>query len=233
MPKDPRSDIIEQLSTSIADDAGNMREEELEAIGTSFDKSLADALRTFNSRIFDDDGFIKKMGDLDLNGTGDRSMVRNVLNGMRTDYVSMNVFNESELLLRRDLNNICQQMPEMQDVVKVIRDSIIECNVATGEVSRSLLFENHTGTENLESVVKDIERRYDLLMAIKNFIVPNTLRTGEMYIHVVPYAKLFAEMEALHDKKFGKSKGRDSFISTGFRESCPNGLLTSFGEAIT
>ena len=65
MPKDPRSDIIEQLSTSIADDAGNMREEELEAIGTSFDKSLADALRTFNSRIFDDDGFIKKMGDRD------------------------------------------------------------------------------------------------------------------------------------------------------------------------
>ncbi|MCM1439702.1 MAG: hypothetical protein NC131_10975, partial [Roseburia sp.] len=191
MPKDPREELISQLSTSIADDVGMMREDELDAISKSFDQTLDDALKAFNSSTFDDDGYIKRIRELDLGGKDDRNTVKSVLDSVREDYVSPDAFNQTELMMRRDINNIAQQMPEMQDVIKIVRDAIIECNVSTGEVSRSIIFDNHTNTEKFESIVKDIESRHELLMAIKNFIVPNTLRSGEMYIHVVPYAKLF------------------------------------------
>ena len=224
-------DIIDKLSMSISDDVGNMHEDELDLIASTFDKTLANALKTFNSSAFDDDGFIKKMGDLELSDKQDKDMVRNVLNNIRSDYVAVDTLNHSELLLRRDMKNICTQMPAMRDVIYIIRDAIIECNVSTGEVSRSIIFENHEDNEAFESQVREIEQRFDMLNAIKNFIVPNALMIGEKDVHVVPYAKLFAELEAIHDKKYGDGKG---FHPTkGFRESVPTEVINSFKESVS
>jgi len=221
-------EIIDKLALSIADDVGNMHEDELDLISTSFDKTLDTALKAFNSTAFDDDGFIKRMRDLELSDKKDKDMVKNVLNNIRSDYVTVDTLNHSELLMRRDMSNICTQMPEMRDVIYVIRDSIIESNVSTGEVSRSIIFENHQDNEALESQVREIENRYDLLMAIKNFIVPNTLTIGEHTIQVVPYSKLFAELESIHDSKYGDGKG--FHISKGFKESVPTEVYESFTE---
>lgn len=193
--------IIDKLSSSISDDVGNMHEDELELISSTFDTTLNDALKIFNSPTFDDDGFIKKMRGIDIDAK-DKDVVKNVLNNVRGDYVDVQSLNHSELLMRRDLRNICTQMPEMRDVIYVVRDSIIECNVATGEVSRSLIFENNEDNEAMEAQAKDIETRHDLLMAIKNFIVPRTLEGGEMCIQVTPFSKLFAEIEAVRERKF-------------------------------
>lgn len=223
-------EIIDKLALSISDDVGNMHEDELDIIATTFDKTLDSALKSFNSSAFDDDGFIKKMRDLDLDKQ-DKDMMKNVLNNIRADYVAVDTLNHSELLLRRDLQNICTQMPEMRDVIYVIRDAIIECNVATGEVSRTLLFENHQEDEALESQVREIEQRHDLLMAIKNFIVPNGLRIGENYVHIVPYAKLFAELDSIHENKYGDGKGFHP--TTGFRESVPTEIASSFCESVS
>lgn len=211
--------IIDRLTSSIADDTGNTHEDELDLINDGFNKTLADALRSFNSSAFDDDGFIKKMRDLNLDNKQDKELMKNVLNNLRSDYVNVETLNQSELLMRRDLENICTQMPEMRDVVMVIRDAIIECNVSTGDVSRSLVFENHEDDEGLESQVRDLEEKYDLSLAIKNFIVPKLLMHGENMVQVVPYAKLFAELESLHDNKYGKSV---------FHESVPNDIMDSF-----
>jgi len=222
---DAKKDIIDQLSASISDDVGNMHEDELDQVSSTFDTALADAMKAFNSSTFDDDGFIKKMRDLDLGDKKDKDMMRHVLNNIRSDYITVDTINQSELLLKRDITNICTQMPEMRDVVYVVRDAIIECNVATGEVSRSIVFENRNGDdEALESQVKEIETRHDLLMAIKNFIVPRTLINGEMYIHVVPYAKLFAELEKIRDKQgFHQAN-----MNTTFHESVPSYISESF-----
>lgn len=220
------SDIIDRLSTDISDEVGNMHDEDLETISQSFDQSLTAALSAFNSSTFDDEGFIKKMRDLDV-GEKDKDVVKNVLNTVRSDYISVESLNQSELLLRRDLYNICTQMPEMRDVIYVVRDAITECNVATGEVSRSLIFENHEDNEEYLSQAKSIEKRHGLLKAIKNFIVPGTLRFGEMYMQIVPYAKLFAEIEAMRD---AKEKPTGFSMPKSFHESCPNGLLESFDQ---
>jgi hypothetical protein len=224
-------DIIDKLALSISDDVGNMHEDELDMIATSFDKTLTSALKSFNSTAFDDDGFIKKMRDLDLNDKKDKDMVKNVLNNIRSDYIAADTLNHSELLMRRDMHNICTQMPEMRDVIYVIRDAIIECNVSSGDVSRSLVFENHQENEAFESQVKEIEQRFDLLRAIKNFIVPNCLNLGEKYVHVIPYSKLFAELNTIHDSKFSEGKG--FHFEKAFTESVPTEIMKSFKESVS
>jgi hypothetical protein len=226
---DNTNEFIDLLSKDIAATVGNIHEDELETVSNSFDKTLNDALKNFNSSAFDNDGFIKKMRDLDLDEKKDKDMVRNVLNNIKHDYIDVQSLNHSELLLRRDLFNICSQMPEMRDVVYIVRDAIIECNVSSGEVSRAIAFQNHQDNESLEAQAKEIEVRHDLLMAIKNFIVPQTLMVGEMYIHVVPYAKLFAELEAIKDIKTSFGLGKHI---QGFKESVPVSVKNSFKKSI-
>ena len=241
---DNTSKIVDELSNDISANVGNQHEDELSAISNSFDKTLNEALKVFNSSTFDNDGFIKNMRNLELDKK-DKDMVKNVLNTLKNEYIDVSAINQSELLMRRDMYNICTQMPEMRDVIYVIRDAIIECNVSTGEVSRNITFENHTDNGSYEAQAKEIEVHHDLLMAIKNFIVPNTLMAGEMYIHVVPYAKLFAELEAIKElKQPGSSntgkvqQGYKESVNIkktdgmkAFRESVPQEVLKSFTES--
>lgn len=224
------NEIIDKLSGSISSDVGNVHDNDLDTIQSTFDKALDSALKSFNSSTFDDDGFIKRMRDLKLDDKKDRDAITHVLNNVRSDYLNVDTMNQSELLLRRDIYNICTQMPEMHDVINVIRDGIIECNVATGEVSRSISFDNFEDNESYENLVKDIEKRHNLLMATKNFIVPKGLMHGEMYIHVVPYAKLFAELEQLHDQKGNLG---DRNYNTAFKESIPNTVSEYFKESVS
>lgn len=232
--KDTRDDIISRLSASISDDVGNTHEDELDAISSTFDKTLSDALKAFNSSTFDDDGFIKRMQNYDTGNKNDKETIRNVLNSAKTDYVNVETINQSELLLRRDIHNVCTQMAEMHDVINVIRDSIVECNVSTGDVSRTIMFENHEDDEALETQVLEIEKRHDLLMAIKNFIIPRTLMHGEMYVQRVPYAKLFAEIEMAKDSKFnGNMDNLNTTQPTTFRESIPNYIEESIKPVVS
>lgn len=201
-----RNSIIDQLEHDISDNVGNQHEDELNSINDTFTDALNSALRKFNSTTFNDDGFIKHMQDLSIGEGKDKDMMKHVLNNIKSDYVNAETVNQSELLIRRDISNICTQMPEMRDVINVIRDGIIECNVATGQVSRDLIFENKEDDTSCLAFVKDIEKTHNLLSAIKNYIVPKTLEHGERYVHVVPYAKLFAEVEAAREKRDAKGK---------------------------
>ena len=205
--KNSIKDLIDKLSKDISNDVGNSSEDELTKISDSFNDALNDALSAFNSISFTDEGFLKKMEDIKLDSKADQEGIQHTLNSLKSDYIDTSNLNQSEVLLRRDIFNICTQMPEMRDVIYIIRDAIIECNVATGEVSRSLLFENiDDKTESYLSLVKELEEKHDLMMRIKNTIIPKLLMSGEMYIHIVAYAKLFAQVEALSDNLNRKQK---------------------------
>lgn len=228
-----RDEIIDRLSSDIDSAAGRVSSEELDRITDRFDQTIQDALKSFNSSSFDQYGFIKRMSSFKGENSQQEDMMRNVLNSIRTDHVGLDLGNQSELMLRRDIHNVCTQMPEMHDVIQVVRDSIIECNVATGEVSKSVSF--NTKDENkktrLESMVREIERKHNLPMAIKNFIVPNALMIGELYINVVPYAKLFAELDAVAHKTGGAYKTWAPMRQ--FHESVPQEVAESFQEGFT
>lgn len=203
-----RDNIIQQLSDDITDQVGNIDDDELDSINLNFNNTVSKSLATFHSDLFDDNGFIKKVRDLDLGDDNDKETIKNILNNVRSDYVNVDTMNQSELLMRRDIYNICSQMPEMHDVINIVRDAIIEPNVSTGEVARTLIFENRPDNESeeYESQVKDIEERHDLLLRIKNSIVPKGLMHGEECIQLIPYAKLFAELEAIHDNQYNAHK---------------------------
>lgn len=232
MPNKAETTIIDQLGRSISDDVGNMHEDNLQALSTKFNDTLGAALKKFNSTSFDDDGFIKRMRGLRLEGNStDKDVVKNVLNSVKTDYINTEALQQTEILLRRDINNICTQMPEMRDVITLTRDNIIEANTATGEVSRTLVFKNVANPEVYESQVQELEERYELLPALKDFIVPNTLMSGEKYVHVVPYAKLFAELELMNSVANGSiSHSGDSSV---FKESIPNYVRESFQGSVS
>ena len=228
MPNTNTLDFIDRLSADISAEVGTKSDKELDEIQSGFDKVLNDALKAFNSSMFDDNGFIQKLGGIDMPGE-DKNVVKNVLNNIRSDYISADTLNQSELLLRRDIYNICTQMPEMHSVINTMRNAIIECNVSTGEVSRSLTFLNHENDETLVNQVKDIEERHNLQLAIKNFIVPKGLMHGSMDIQVTPYAKLFAELEKLSEDRSAKNKSK---LGT-FRESVPSYIMESFKPVVS
>ena len=236
MPNSFKDNMIDQLSSDISSIAGNDDSTELNDISNAFKKTLNDALIAYNSRTFDNDGYIKRMEGLDLGTDKDKDIVKNILNNIRSEYINTESGNQNELLMRRDIYNICTQMPEMHDAINVVRDAIIECNVSTGEVSRTVTFENHDDDEGLLSHVYDIEKKYDLLKSIKNFIVPKTIMDGEKYIHIMPYAKLFAEIEALHhlkDRSPMNNINKSSASTSAFYESVPNEVKESFCESVS
>lgn len=208
-------DIQDQLAAEISADVGNQQEDELMLISDDFNKHLSTALGSFKSSTFDNNGFVQRLRSLNSGNKDDKEVINNVLNQIQHEYIDVQSVNHSELLMRRDMFNICTQMPEMRDVVWIVRDAIIECNIASGEVSRTLQFENHD-EEKYMTQITDIEEKNELLMHIKNHIVPRTLMIGELYIHVVPYAKLFAEIQAV--REFKHDKGVMNPMS-GFRES--------------
>lgn len=211
MPKITQ-EFIDKLSRDISIDSGNPEEDELNKIDLDFNKTLTNALNTFNSSVYDKDGFMKKIMKFDTGNPEDKDTIKNILSGVKHEYSAAKSLNHSEILLRYDLYNIRTQMPEMNDVINTIRDGIIECNTSTGEISRTIKFENNENKDQYENQVFEIERRHDLQYGIKNFIIPDALSNGEMYILCKPYAKIFAELEVLGDTK------NNSF----FKESLPN-----------
>lgn len=225
-----KNKIIKQLSDDISSEVGNIEDSDLQSINDNFYKLLADNLESFNSFNFDTDGFIKRFSEIDIGDNADKNMIKKILTGIKTDQSSIYGNNQNDILLKRDIANICSQMPEMRDVIYTVRDAIIESDVVTGELSRSLIFQNKDNEEG-QGIVKDLEKQYDLQKSIKNFIVPQTLTIGEYHVNIVPYSKLFAEIDAINSKRNMKvvnnSKSLTSFESSLYNEANLNYLKES------
>ena len=221
--------IVDQLGAEISGQVGNSEESEIGIIQTGFDKTLNDALETFNSKQFDNEGFISKLQGIDLKNTSDKDSMQRILNNIKTEFNDVNAINNSDMMLRRDIQSICLQMPEMRDVVYVIRDSVIESDAVTGGVSRTVAFMSSEGKINEEHqpLIHKIEKKYGLELAIKNFIVPQTLMIGEMYVNIIPYKKLFAEIEAMAGKSQGTLGGQS--LTQGNNLRLPQGAGAGVG----
>jgi len=197
------NDITQRLGRDISDEVGNSEESEIQMISNDFDKILTQVIGSFNSINFDKDGFLVKLQDMDLTNKSDKDTLKKILGNLKNDYTDATSINNSDMMLKRDITNICQQMPEMRDVVYIVRDAIIESDAVTGGVSRNISFsgDNDETNETKRTIVEDMEEKYNLQLAIKNFCIIQTLRVGEMYINVIPYKKLFAELDAIHQRK--------------------------------
>ena len=115
--------LIQNLANDISKDTGNIQETELNEVFSKFNRTLEKAMKNFNSQAFDDNGFIKKLKEVDFGERKSKDVVKNVLNSVKNEYVDATTLNHSEILLRRDLFNVCTQMPELRDVIYIIRDA--------------------------------------------------------------------------------------------------------------
>ena len=199
--------IINKLSDEIAKDVNNLDKDQIDSIYNQFTDQLHKVLGKFNSSIFDQDGFLQRIENIDLGDKQNQDILRNVLNKVRVDYADVQSLNRSEILIKRDLENLCFQMPALKKAISIITDAIIESNTSTGDISRTYSFENNKSEIN-DSKVFEIERNYDLFNAIKNYIIPRTLISGETYVLVTPYSKLFAELQSIHDKRYIEKQNR-------------------------
>ena len=201
--KTSETEFIGKLSDEIAKDVNNNEVNQIDEIYDEFNKALTDTLKHFNSASFDTDGFLQRLENMDLGDKDNQEVLKNILNSIKVDYADVQSLNRSEILIKRDLENVCFQMPELKTAVSIMADSVIESNIATGEVSRKYIFENNESELN-DSRVGEIEKNFKLFKAIKNYIVPRTLITGESYVLVTPYSKLFAELKARKEREYSK-----------------------------
>lgn len=205
-----QEEFVDFLDRDISDEVGNGERDEIADIADRFDQVLTDAINTFNSGMFDKDGFIAKLQNMEFDNKADADSFNRILNNLKSDFNDINAINNSDMMTRRNIHNICEQMPEMRDCIYIVRDAIIETDAVTGGVSRKLSFgstSNESDDDSNIQLVKDLEEEFDLQLATKNFIIPRGLTVGETYINVIPYSKLFAELAAKNDKdKYGLNK---------------------------
>lgn len=209
----PDDKIIANLSNEIAKTVNNTDVDQVDEIYNQFTDVLNKALGNFNSSLFDNDGFLQKLEKLNLGDKQNQDILKNVLNSVRVDYADVQSLNRSEILIKRDLENLCFQMPDLKKAISITTDSIIESNTANGEISRTYVFENNENKIN-DNKVLEIEQNFDVFNAIKNYIIPRTLVTGETYVLVTPFSKLFAEIKELNKRQYQERRNTKIYEST-------------------
>lgn len=123
----------------------------------------------------------------------------------------------NKILEQSDLNQVAESLIELGEAIEIMRDAIVSSNVNDGTIARTLDFEG-ADDDNYKEVVEQLEDKFDLIHKIKNFIVPNTLKYGEYYVYVIPYAKVFQDFMKQKERSSNMFY-RESTISSSFDNS--------------
>lgn len=127
------------------------------------------------------------------------------------DYATMQSFiyeaYRNRLLEQSDLHEVASQLIELSEAILITRDAIVSADVVEGRMSRTLNFDRLSDEDvtNTTAVVENMENKFHLQEKIKNFIIPKTLEYGEYYAYVIPYSKLFNELDK---NRYTDSSGR-------------------------
>lgn len=144
------------------------------------------------------------------------------------DYATMQSFiydaYRNRLLEQSDLHEISSQLIELSEAILITRDAIVSSDVVEGRMSRTLKFDNISDEDknDYKSIVEHMETKFKLQEKIKNYIIPKTLEYGEYYAYVIPYAKLFNDLD--------KNRATDQYGRRVYREST-NTIYESFEDS--
>lgn len=124
---------------------------------------------------------------------------------------------QNRLMEQSDLHQVSTQLIELQEAILVTRDAIVSSNTVEGRMNRTLSFDGiDNNDDDFVPIVEQIEKKFDLLDRIKNFIVPFTLEYGEYYAYIIPYSKLFSDF----------MRNKQNIINN-------SGGIKSIGESVT
>ena len=186
---------------------GTDRVSEIDRLDTEFYNTMQRELgRYTNNNMGDTTSFISKLYSQDRMDKLSSERFADTMNGMTggfgTSDSSINAMNgflevvyRNRLMEQSDLHQVSHQLIELQEAISITRDAIISPDTVEGRMNRTIQFEGENDDDDdLIPIVEQVEKRFELLEKIKNFIVPYTLEYGTYYVYTIPYSKLFSDI---------------------------------------
>lgn len=203
-PKEIKDNIIDGLISDVIPLEGEVEKDEIV-------DTINSILKDYN--LSTNDSFVERIAKMKINQKGGKVETVDLEELPRElkDAAFLPVNTIADIALRQDLDLVISQIPEYYTSLGMVRDAICESDVVTGRLSRDLKFDKvdmtESETENVISKIEDIEEKLDLHQIIKNHMVFNTLEYGEGYIYVIPYSKVFADLNKYRKSATDKITG--------------------------
>lgn len=194
------NNLIGQANLSLY---GTDRTSDVDSLNDKFQSILSNELTGITGKEGNDiTSFLSQVVSADNKYRAGEDILNNQFNDLTgNEYSSMQSFiydaYRNRLLQQADLHEVSSQLIELSEAIMITRDAIISADTVEGRLNRSITFENIDDDEidNYNSIVENMENKFQLLEKIKNFIIPKTLEYGEYYVYIVPYSELFNKFQ--------------------------------------
>lgn len=229
------NNLIGQANLSLY---GTDRTSDVDSLNDKFQSILSNELTGITGNEGNDiTSFLNQVVSMDNKYRASEDILNNQFNDLTgNEYSSMQSFiydaYRNRLLQQADLHEVSSQLIELAEAIMITRDAIISADTVEGRLNRSITFENIDDDEidNYTSIVENMEKKFQLLEKIKNFIIPNTLEYGEYYVYVVPYSVLFNKFQQQKTRNVTNTgilrRYNESTVLEGFDDTRKENKLT-------
>lgn len=229
------NNLIGQANLSLY---GTDRTSDVDSLNDKFQSILSNELTGITGKEGNDiTSFLSQVVSADNKYRAGEDILNNQFNDLTSnEYSSMQSFiydaYRNRLLQQADLHEVSSQLIELSEAIMITRDAIISADTVEGRLNRSITFENIDDDEidNYNSIVENMENKFQLLEKIKNFIIPKTLEYGEYYVYIVPYSELFNKFQQQKTRNVTNTgilrRFNESTVLEGFNDTKKENKLT-------
>lgn len=229
------NNLIGQANLSLY---GTDRTSDVDSLNDKFQSILSNELTGITGKEGNDiTSFLSQVVSADNKYRAGEDILNNQFNDLiGNEYSSMQSFiydaYRNRLLQQSDLHEVSSQLIELSEAIMITRDAIISADTVEGRLNRSITFENIDDDEidNYNSIVENMENKFQLLEKIKNFIIPKTLEYGEYYVYIVPYSELFNKFQQQKTRNVTNTgilrRFNESTVLEGFNDTKKENKLT-------
>ena len=229
------NNLIGQANLSLY---GTDRTSDVDSLNDKFQSILSNELTGITGKEGNDiTSFLSQVVSADNKYRAGEDILNNQFNDLTgNEYSSMQSFiydaYRNRLLQQSDLHEVSSQLIELSEAIMITRDAIISADTVEGRLNRSITFENIDDDEidNYNSIVENMENKFQLLEKIKNFIIPKTLEYGEYYMYIVPYSELFNKFQQQKTRNVTNTgilrRFNESTVLEGFNDTKKENKLT-------
>lgn len=229
------NNLIGQANLSLY---GTDRTSDVDSLNDKFQSILSNELTGITGKEGNDiTSFLSQVVSADNKYRAGEDILNNQFNDLTgNEYSSMQSFiydaYRNRLLQQADLHEVSSQLIELSEAIMITRDAIISADTVEGRLNRTINFENIDDDEvdNYNSIVENMESKFQLLEKIKNFIIPKTLEYGEYYVYIVPYSELFNKFQQQKTRNVTNTgilrRFNESTVLEGFNDTKKENKLT-------
>ena len=229
------NNLIGQANLSLY---GTDRTSDVDSLNDKFQSILSNELTGITGKEGNDiTSFLSQVVSADNKYRAGEDILNNQFNDLTgNEYSSMQSFiydaYRNRLLQQADLHEVSSQLIELSEAIMITRDAIISADTVEGRLNISITFENIDDDEidNYNSIVENMENKFQLLEKIKNFIIPKTLEYGEYYVYIVPYSELFNKFQQQKTRNVTNTgilrRFNESTVLEGFNDTKKENKLT-------